>query len=47
MMKQTKIYGHRGSMGTRLENTLLGIRHALDLGVDGIEIDVELRKMVK
>ena len=44
MMKQTKIYGHRGSMGTTPENTLLGIRHALDLGVDGIELDVQLTK---
>jgi glycerophosphoryl diester phosphodiesterase len=43
-MNQTKIYGHRGSMGTTPENTLLGIRHALDLGVDGIELDVQLTK---
>jgi glycerophosphoryl diester phosphodiesterase len=43
-MNQTKIYGHRGSMGTMPENTLLGFRHALDLGVDGIELDVQLTK---
>ena len=42
--KQTKIYGHRGSMGTDPENTLLGFRHALELGVDGIELDVQLTK---
>ena len=43
-MKQTKIYGHRGSMGTVPENTLLGFRKALELGVDGIELDVQLTK---
>lgn len=43
-MNQTKIFGHRGSMGTTPENTLLGFRHALDLGVDGIELDVQLTK---
>ncbi|TQR29293.1 glycerophosphodiester phosphodiesterase [Lysinibacillus sphaericus] len=43
-MNHTKIFGHRGSMGTMPENTLLGFRHALDLGVDGIELDVQLTK---
>jgi glycerophosphoryl diester phosphodiesterase len=43
-MNQTKIFGHRGSMGTMPENTLLGFRHALDCGVDGIELDVQLTK---
>ena len=32
--------GHRGAMGHEPENTLLSIRKALELGVDGIEIDV-------
>ena len=32
--------GHRGAMGYEPENTLLSIRKALELGVDGIEIDV-------
>lgn len=43
-MKQIKIFGHRGSMGTMPENTLIGFRHALELGVDGIELDVQLTK---
>ncbi|MBD1379802.1 glycerophosphodiester phosphodiesterase [Metabacillus arenae] len=43
-MKQPKIFGHRGCMGTVPENTLLGFRHALELGVDGIEFDVQLTK---
>ncbi|MGG3572335.1 glycerophosphodiester phosphodiesterase [Bacillus gobiensis] len=43
-MRQTKIYGHRGSMGITPENTLLSFRHALDSGVDGIELDVQLTK---
>lgn len=32
--------GHRGAMGYEPENTLLSIKKALDLGVDGVEIDV-------
>ncbi|GAA4888439.1 glycerophosphodiester phosphodiesterase [Flaviramulus aquimarinus] len=32
--------GHRGAKGHLAENTLESIRKALDLGVDGIEIDV-------
>lgn len=34
--------GHRGAKGLAPENTLLAIQKALDLGVDGIEIDVHL-----
>lgn len=44
IMGQTKIYGHRGSMGVTPENTLLGFKQALDYGVDGIELDVQLTK---
>lgn len=40
----TKIYGHRGWKGAYPENTLLGIGKALELGVDGIEIDVHMSK---
>ncbi|MBS4178866.1 glycerophosphodiester phosphodiesterase [Lederbergia citrea] len=43
-MNKTKIFGHRGSMGSLPENTLLGFRHALECGVDGIEPDVQLTK---
>lgn len=34
--------GHRGAKGHIIENTLESIQKALDLGVDGIEIDVHL-----
>jgi glycerophosphoryl diester phosphodiesterase len=34
------IIGHRGARGHEPENTLRSIRHALELGVHGIEIDV-------
>lgn len=43
-MTQTKIFGHRGSMGTSPENTLLGFTHAIEMGVEGIECDVQLTK---
>ncbi len=35
-----KIFGHRGAAGLVAENTLESITKALELGVDGIEIDV-------
>ena len=41
MNKILKI-GHRGAKGYVAENTLESIQKALDLGVDGIEIDVHL-----
>lgn len=34
--------GHRGARGYEPENTLLSFQKALDLGVDGIELDVHL-----
>jgi glycerophosphoryl diester phosphodiesterase len=34
--------GHRGASGTEPENTLRSIRRALELGADGVEIDVRL-----
>lgn len=34
--------GHRGACGHEPENTLRSVRRALELGVDGIEIDVQL-----
>ncbi len=34
--------GHRGAKGYVAENTLASIQKAMDLGVDGIEIDVHL-----
>ncbi|WP_142785146.1 glycerophosphodiester phosphodiesterase [Changchengzhania lutea] len=41
MNKILKI-GHRGAKGHITENTLESIQKALDLGVDGVEIDVHL-----
>ena len=40
--KNTKvmIIGHRGAMGHIAENTIPSIKKAMELGVDGIEIDV-------
>jgi glycerophosphoryl diester phosphodiesterase len=36
------VIAHRATMGHAPENTLRGIRAGLDLGADGIEIDVQL-----
>ncbi len=36
------IFGHRGAAGYVAENTLPSIRHALAMGVDGVEFDVRL-----
>lgn len=36
-----KVIGHRGAMGLVPENTLLSFRKALELGVDGVEFDVQ------
>ena len=36
----TLIYAHRGASKIHPENTLRAFQHALDLGVDGIELDV-------
>ena len=34
------VIGHRGARGHVAENTLPSIKKAMELGVDGIEIDV-------
>jgi glycerophosphoryl diester phosphodiesterase len=39
-----KVYGHRGAPAAFPENTLAGFRHALELGVEGIELDVHLSR---
>ena len=38
--KTPLVFGHRGARGHVAENTLPSIAKALDLGVDGIEIDI-------
>ena len=35
------IIGHRGAAGDCFENTLQGFEHAIELGVDAIELDVQ------
>ena len=40
----TKNYGHRGFSGKYPENTMLAFRKAVEIGVDGIELDVQLSK---
>jgi len=42
LLSETVILGHRGAKGEKPENTLLGIRYALDIGVKAIEIDIHL-----
>lgn len=38
---QPFIFGHRGAMAYEPENTLRSFKKAIDLGVDGIELDVK------
>ena len=38
--KKVLVIGHRGAAGLYPENTLTGFERALDIGVDGIELDV-------
>jgi glycerophosphoryl diester phosphodiesterase len=38
----SKVYGHRGAPAEFPENTLAGFRRALELGIEGIELDVHL-----
>lgn len=40
----SKIYAHRGFSGKYPENTMLAFQKAVELGVDGIELDVHLTK---
>ncbi len=40
----TKIFGHRGFSGKYPENTMLAFRKAVELGIDGIELDVHFSK---
>lgn len=42
MRKDFSIIAHRGASSKEPENTLAAIRHAIELGVDCVEIDVQL-----
>jgi len=41
-MNKTLIIGHRGARGYAAENTLSSFQKALDMNVDGVELDVHL-----
>ena len=41
---QYKIFGHRGCRGIYPENTLIGFKKAMELNVDGIELDIVVNK---
>lgn len=43
-MKKTPIYGHRGCRSLYPENSLEGFQYALNLGIQGIELDVVISK---
>ncbi len=36
------VFGHRGCAAVRVENTLDAFEHARDIGIDGVELDVQL-----
>ena len=38
------IWAHRGASGSAPENTLVAFKRAIDLGADGIELDIQLTK---
>jgi glycerophosphoryl diester phosphodiesterase len=37
----TQVFGHRGSAGTHPENTMISFQHAVEVGANGIEFDVQ------
>ena len=41
---KSKIFAHRGYSGNYPENTMLAFKKAIECGVDGIELDVQLTK---
>lgn len=43
-MKRTMVWAHRGASGYAPENTLAAFEKAVELGADGIELDVQLSK---
>ena len=42
--KKTKVWAHRGASGYAPENTLDAFRKAVEMGADGIELDVQMTK---
>jgi glycerophosphoryl diester phosphodiesterase len=43
-MERTHIFAHRGASGYAPENTMAAFQKALEMGADGIELDVHLSK---
>lgn len=43
-MKKALVWGHRGASGYEKENTLAAFSKAIELGADGVELDVQLSK---
>ena len=43
-MKKVEIWAHRGASAYAPENTLDAFRLAIEMGADGIELDVQLTK---
>ena len=44
MSKHVKIFGHRGASGHALENSFKAFDKAIEMKVDGIEIDLQCSK---
>ena len=42
--KKIKVWAHRGASGYAPENTMAAFEKAVELGADGIELDVQLTK---
>lgn len=40
----TKVWAHRGASGYKPENTLPSFQYAVELGADGVELDIQLTK---
>lgn len=43
-MKKTQVWAHRGASGYAPENTLEAFQKAIDMGADGVELDVQMTK---
>ena len=44
MAERALVWAHRGASGYAPENTLAAFQEAIDMGADGIELDVQLTK---
>ena len=42
--EKTKVWAHRGASGYAPENTLDAFQKAVEMGADGIELDVQMTK---